>query len=239
MPTECRFLIAVCDDTDTDRARVAGLADEIMSAAKVRHSITCFDSAEALLAAIQGGAQFSVLLLDVMMNEMNGMELARLLRQQQNKTDIIFISSNRDMAMYGYEVNAARYLAKPVDRDKLKDALLYCHRNWREKKEILLPTGKGQHRISFADIQFVEAFDRGTRFVLTRTALDTKLKFSEVEAMLPKSAFLVCHRAYIVNVTRVVCIRPYEFEMDSGEVVPIGKNRYYEINRKFIDRIAD
>ena len=49
------------------------------------------------------------------------------------------MSSNREMAMRGYEVSAARYLAKP-----LREALLYCCKTFCEKKEILLPTSKGQ-----------------------------------------------------------------------------------------------
>ena len=49
------------------------------------------------------------------------------------------MSSNREMAMRGYEVSAARYLAKP-----LREALLYCCKTFCEKKEILLPTSKDQ-----------------------------------------------------------------------------------------------
>lgn len=103
MPTECRLQIAVCDDLEEDRVKTAAMTGEILKDARIRHSVTCFESAKALLEAIAGGAQYSILLLDVMMDEMNGMELARLLRQQQSKTDIIFVSTNREMAMWGYE----------------------------------------------------------------------------------------------------------------------------------------
>ena len=143
------------------------------------------------------------------------------------------------MALCGYEVSAVRYLAKPLDESKLKEALLYCYRIWQEKKEILLPTDMGKHRTSFSDIQYVEAFNRGTRFVLANETVESRLKFGEVEAMLPRSAFVLCHRAYIVNLSCIKFIRPYEFLLRSGENVPIGKGRYPAIRKKFIDYIAD
>lgn len=239
MSTESELKIAVCDDIQTNCAQIIGMTKQILQDAEILHSVSGYESARRLLTDIQNGAQFHILLLDVMMDEMNGMELAAELRKQQNKVNIIFISSNREMALCGYEVSAVRYLAKPLDEDKLKEALFYCYRIWQEKKEILLPTDKGKHRISFADIQYVEAFNRGTRFVLANETVESRHKFGEVEAMLPSSAFVLCHRAYIVNLSCIKFIRPYEFLLRSGETVPIGKGRYSAIRKKFIDYIAD
>ena len=85
----------------------------------------------------------------------------------------------------------------------------------------------------------MEAFDRGTRFVLTDETVETKLKFSEVEAMLPKASFLLCHRAYIVNLAQTKRINQYEFLMKSGVTVPISRLRYNEINRQFVSFFRD
>ena len=168
-----------------------------------------------------------------------GTALAQKLRDQGDNTAIIFISISQEMACRGYRVNAARYLVKPLDREELKEALLYCYDKWQDKKEILLPTFHGQHRTSFRDIQYVEAYDRGTRFVLANETVETKLKFGETEALLPKSMFLMCHRAYIVNLTFTKNIRQYEFVMKSGAVVPISRYRYNDVNQAFVDFLTD
>lgn len=89
------------------------------------------------------------------------------------------------------------------------------------------------------DIQYVEAYDRGTRFFLTNETVETKLKFGETEALLPKSMFLMCHRAYIVNLALTKNIRQYEFIMKSGTVVPISRHRYNDVNRQFVDFVTD
>ena len=231
--------IAVVDDMEQDRVQIMEETDAILSHAQIAHSIDCYADAEALLDAIQGGRKYHLLLLDVLMDEMDGMALAAELRKEGNPAAIIFISVSQEMARRGYKVEASRYLIKPLDQEELKEALLYCYDKWQYKKEILLPTDHGQHRTSFSDIQFVEAFGRGTRFVLSDETVESRLKFSEAEALLPKSSFILCHRAYIVNLALTKRIRPYEFAMKSGAVVPISRLRYNEINRQFMDFFRD
>ena len=238
MPTDNELKIAVVDDIEQDRVQIAEQTRDILCQAKIPHSIDRYADGKSLLDDLRSGKKYNLLLLDVMMDEMDGMELADELRKQGRCPNIIFISINREMALYGYERNAVRYLAKPLDQAKLEEALMYCCTLWQQKKEILLPTNKGQYRISFSDIQFVEAFDRGTRFYFHGEAVESSMKFGEVEAWLPKSLFLLCHRAFIVNLSCVKSIKNYEFALESGSIVPIGKNRYSEIYKRFIDYIS-
>lgn len=238
MLTNTELKIAVVDDIEQDRVQIADMAKDVLRNAKIPHSISGYADGRSLLDAIRSGRKYDLLLLDVLMDEMDGMELADELHRQGHYTTIIFISINREMALYGYEREAVRYLAKPLDRVKLEEALKHCYSLWQEKKEILLPTNQGQYRTSFADIQFVEAFDRGTRFYFDSKTVECRMKFGEVEAWLPKSLFLCCHRAFIVNLSHVCTIRNYEFTLPNGKIVPISKNRYSEIYKNFVDYIA-
>jgi DNA-binding LytR/AlgR family response regulator len=230
--------IAVADDMELDRERIAEMTRSILLREKIPHSISCYADGEELLAEIRGGRRFTLLLLDVMMGALNGIGLAGALRELGDRTMIVFISSSHEMARLGYRVDALRYVVKPVEEAELKEALLHCHRQWQAKKEILLPNEKGHYRTSFPDIQFVEAYDRGTRFVLSGETVYSSLKFSEVETMLPQSSFIHCHRAYLVNVAYVKRIRPREFVMRSGDLVPISKHRYAEVSKRFFDCIS-
>ena len=239
MSMDNELRIAVVDDLEQDRVQVVEATDAVLDFAKIPHSIDRYADAKALLSAIRSGGKYMLLILDVLMDEMDGMALAKELRDQGNNTAIIFVSTSQEMARRGYQVNAARYLIKPVDREELKEALLYCHEQWQNKKEILLPTINGQHRTSFMDIQYVEAYDRGTRFFLTNETVETKLKFSETEALLPKSTFILCHWAYIVNLALTKNIRQYEFIMKSGAAVPISRYRYNDVNQAFVDFVTD
>ena len=148
--------IAICDDESADLAEMETITSELLEAEGISCDISRFGDAGSLLSAVNGAEIFDILLLDVMMENLNGIELAAALRKQGNDTAIVFISINREMALLGYEVSAVRYLAKPIQREKLREALLYCCRTYLTQKEILLPTAEGQRRILVSDVMYIE-----------------------------------------------------------------------------------
>ncbi|MGN1004628.1 MAG: LytR/AlgR family response regulator transcription factor [Oscillospiraceae bacterium] len=226
--------IAVCDDEALDRQQIAELVDQTMLEEGLSCRIASYESGTALLSAIQNGAQFQILLLDVMMDGLDGMALAAALREMGDHTAIVFISSNREMAMRGYEVEALRYLAKPVDRARLQEALMYCYRTRLEQKEILLPTAGGQSRILLSDLVYAETWERGVRLILKDGQTETGMKISELAAMLPERQFVFCHRTILVNLAFIQSIRYCELELKSGARLPVSKYRQSEIRKKFM-----
>ena len=231
--------IAVCDDMSEDVKRNSEMTSDVLSEENISFEISEYTCGQKLTEDIENGKSFHILLLDVVMGKSDGIDLAAKLRTiVDDDTQIVFISGNREMAMRGYEVSAARYLAKPLEREKLKEALLYCCRLLKAKKEILIPANQGKYRVSFSDIQYVEAFDRGTRFTLKNDSFESNLKFSEAERMFSEEDFLLCHRGLIVNLSWVQLIRRYEFVLKNGRTVPIGKGRYAETYKKFVDFIT-
>ena len=177
------------------------ITSQLLEAEGISCGISRFGDAGSLLSAAQDGETFDILLLDVMMEKLNGIELAAALRKQGNDTAIVFISINREMALLGYEVSAVRYLAKPIQWEKLREALLYCCRTYLMQKEILLPTAEGQRRILVSDVIYIEPWERGTRLVLTGEECKSSVKISELERLLPKERFAFCHRTLLVNLT--------------------------------------
>ena len=230
-----QYSIAVCDDIASDREEIVRLTEAYYREEGVAFRIKDYESAASLLAAIEGGEKFHLLLLDVMMENLNGIELAAALRRQRDDTAIVFVSLNREMALLGYEVAAARYLSKPLNVEKLQEALAFCYQSFHESREILVPTAKGGLRIVPQDIFFVEAGERGTRVFLPDEKIDTSLRMFEQEAMLPQKQFVLCHRAFLVNLAAVKYIRRYELELQNGMVVPISKHRFNFVKDRLIE----
>jgi len=226
--------IAICDDETIDRQQAADLTSEIMAAEGLVCGLCAYESATDLLNAIQGGEQFQILLLDVMMEGLDGMELAAALRRLGDATCIIFMSTNREMALRGYEVSAARYLAKPLRKEQLREALLYCYKTFCEEKEILVPTTKGRRRIALSDILYVEAMERMTKLVLRDRQEEVGMKFSEMTALLPERHFVLCHRSYLVNLEHIAYIRSRDLELTTGEVLPVSRYRAEALQKQFV-----
>ena len=225
--------IAICDDDKMSLKKNVYMTEVILKEAGIEYRIEEYDNATSLLESVQRGAQFQILLLDVMMSEMDGMELAVELRNQKIDVEIIFISGDQETALRGYEVAAARYLVKPVLLERLKEALLYCCKKCKEKKEYVVLTGLGNYKIFLSEIRYVEAFDRGARFYLQDDYVDTKIKMSDAEILLHADRFVLCHRAYMVNISEIRVVRRYEIELKSGELIPVSRNRYNEVYSKF------
>ena len=221
------IFIAICDDEPNDLTEIESITKELLAAEKISCRISKFRDAASLLSVVEGGAAFDILLLDVM-------ELAAALRKQGNDAAIIFISINRDMALLGYEVSAVRYLAKPIQREKLQEALLYCYNKQLMQKEILLPTPEGQRRIFVSDVIYIEPWERGTRLILPSEECKSNVKISELEQMLPKDKFVFCHRTLLVNLAFVQSIRYCELTLKTGQILPVSKYRQAELKESFL-----
>lgn len=234
MPENSTLQIAICDDEQIDRQQAADLTREIMVAEGLACSLSSYESATALLTAIQSGAQFHILLLDVMMDGLDGMELAAALRKLGDSTAIIFMSTNRELALRGYEVSAARYLAKPLREDQLREALLYCYKTFCENKELLLPTEKGQSKLAPSDIIYVESWERGSRLQLTSGPIETSVRISELASMLPERSFTFCHRTILVNLAFIKHLRANEIELADGRTLPVSKHRVSELKKRLL-----
>lgn len=226
--------IAVCDDDPTDCGQIEQLTRELMAAEGLTCTVTGYGSAKGLLQAMQSGARFHILLLDVMMDSLDGITLAAALRKQGEEAAIIFVSSNQEMAMRGYEVSAARYLAKPVQEPQMREALLYCYKTCCENREILLPTEKGQSKLLFSDIAYVESWGRGSRIQFTDGSIKTPMRISEMAAMLPERSFTFCHRIILVNLAFIKHLRSREIELAGGETLPVSKYRFPELKRRLL-----
>lgn len=229
------FDIAVCDDVQTDREEIAHLTEEICRAEGIRSRIERFEHAEALLEAIQGGEHFALLLIDVLLPGLDGMELARVLRGQNEQASIVFVSCNREMALQGYEVSAARYLAKPLDPEKMKEAILFCYGQYQKARGLLLPVGGSMRRIAPKDIYYVEIMGRKCRIRLEQEECDVSLSMSELEDMLPEHDFIRCHQSFLVNWHHVQSLRTTAIELTDKRIVPVSKHRLKQVRQAFVD----
>lgn len=235
---QAEFHIAVCDDEPSDCREIAALAREIFQEENHRCQVSLYSGGGELLSAVRDGAKFHILLLDVMMDGMDGMELAGSLRGMGDHTAIIFISSNREMALKGYEVAAVRYLEKPLRPERLREALLFCAKRIYEKRGILLPASRGQRRISTSQILYGEALERAVLLRLTDGQEMISMKFSDFEALLPPGQFALCHRSYVVNLAYVSYIRSRDLELTTGDILPVSKYRRKQVEEKLMDYLS-
>ena len=227
------FRIVICDDEKIDRKQIKDMTMKICREEKFETEISCYETAKKLLEDLKNGKEYDLFLLDVMMPEQDGMELAKQLRSQKIKKNIVFISVNREMALQGYEVEAARYLAKPVDKEKLREAVRFCYEKFGNDRPILLPVNGSIRQVSPKDIYYIEIAGRKSRIWQEKEEWDTNLSFSELERMLKDQGFVRCYQSFLVNCRHVKNFRTSSMELTNGRSVPVSKHRVKQVRQFF------
>ena len=225
--------IAICDDNEEQTAELRRLLGEWTADKPFALMIDEYISAESFLFSYPD-KPCSLLLLDIEMKKLNGMELARKLRADGDMLPIVFVTGYADYMSDGYEVEALHYLLKPVDKDKLFAVLdRYVQRHSPEKEIMLECDGRTLH-VSPDTIIYCEAMGKKTVVRLSDgKTLDCAAGISTLAELLT-DGFVACHRSYIVNLRFVRSIGKAELTLDGGGIIPISRRLYKDINEKFI-----
>ena len=146
--------IAVCDDDLRELREIMSLIEEYPRKAAYGISATAFSNSEELAERI---GEFDVFLLDYRMPDIDGLELARRIREEYMTTKtIIFISQYDDIVYDAFEVHAHRYLTKPVEKEKLYRALNELDKDAYSFRRLLVRNGGDSKLIDIDSICYQE-----------------------------------------------------------------------------------
>lgn len=226
--------IMICDDEiyilDTLKQRLK----EYYSSLDVL--ILSASSGEELLRLVEReqGDVFCIF-LDIEMEGMDGLETARRLRTEYPALPILLLTSHTELALEGYEVQAFRFLAKPLRQEKLVEALRAVEKSVRtaETHKLRIAAGDREIYVDCRDISYVKSENVYLNIVTTgeessgqehgRLLMRGKLK--ELLTRLPEYIFCQIHRSYIVNLSHVASFDGRNVQMDTGESLPVSGGR--------------
>lgn len=230
--------VAICDD---DKVLLGNLDREVELWAQEEQalcSVELFATAEAFLFAWEEKRDIEILLLDIEMPGMDGMELARRLRRRGERLGIIFVTGNPDFALEGYDLEAVSYLVKPIKRDRLRAALNRAVRQTGSRKALLVSIAAGEvEKVYVSDIRLLES--RGHETVLLmrdgrEIACKEPLRQLEQELGESEEAFFKPHRSYVINLGYVDRMTKKDVRMEGGTLIPIARGKWEELNRAYM-----
>ena len=159
--------IALCDDHLTDRNTMeAYLKKYGQMHPEYEISVDIYPDAAGLFGARNAGHEFDLYLLDILLPDGNGIEIAKELRKSQVNAVIIFLTSSPDYSLEAFGVKAMQYLLKPVQPEKLYSALDDAAGLTQLvlPKMMLVSSSDGKVQIRFHNICFVECWNRILHF---------------------------------------------------------------------------
>lgn len=230
--------ISICEDEKEQQELLKTYIDQIFDGLSIKYKLEVFNSGEELLESYPKDA--NILLLDIQMGQINGMETARKIRQLDGKVEIIFITSLIEYALDGYEVRAYRYLIKPVKYENLKENIINCIKEVDIKNKYIMIKEQGnQIKLDINEITYIEV-QRGT---ITIHTLNEVYKINEtmsnIENEIACSRFFRCHKSFLVNLEHVKSIKQYVVILENSEEVPVSRYRFKDTKDKLFDLIEE
>lgn len=226
--------IALCDDERAQTDYLKSKLDLFAEATHRRFQCRAFTSAEAFLFEYRENNAYDMLFLDIEMDGMNGIELARELRKENDTLQIIFITGYPDYIGDGYDVSALHYLLKPVSTEKL---FAVCTRAMelleKQPRCHLLPVGKEVVRVFEKDILYGESEGHYVNLHVGKTVYKLRMTIPELEKRLG-GAFFKCSRSFVVGLRHVARVTKTDVFLEDGTSLPLGKGLYDSINTALI-----
>ena len=226
--------LAYCDDEEIQLEYMQRLAEHWAKQAGVPLTYCAYKSAEELLFENTEGYPFDLLILDIDMRGMSGMELARKIRAKDAGIPILFLTNKREYVFEGYEVQALRYLLKPMSEEKLFPLLTEVCTASKEVAQGLIVSADGEHcKIAMSDILDLEADGHYVKIHTVKRDYMVKRVFTELAEELAEG-FVSTHRSYLVHLLHVERVQRTECILSDGSSVPISRNSYKDVNEAFI-----
>jgi len=232
--------VCICDDDPRDVARLQALAESFAGEhPEFPLRIQTFFSPSDLLEHLEKGGGFDLYLLDILMPQLKGVELAERIRARGGDAEILFLSASREYALEAFDVEACGYLLKPVDKEKFDRVLLSAAGRLTRPENpcLLLKTRDGLRRIPFRELAVVESFNHERVCTLTdgSRATTTDTLASIMERLSGDSRFFSPHRAYIVNLEHIASLNATHAILSTGQRVPVARTSCAALKRAYVD----
>ena len=229
-----KYKIVICDDEQNQIEYITSIVASWSAHEGHSCEIRTFASAEAFLFEYEEDKAYDILLLDVEMKNMNGIELAKRIRKDNNRAEIIFITSHFEFVGEGYEVDALHYLIKPISADKLTQVLTKAAEKLSvEPSSVVIFCGCETVKLYEADILYVESF---LHYIVIHTK-DKEYRIKESISVFEdrlSDDFYRIHRSYVVSLKHITYISRTSVNIGNTEL-PLSRGKYDDINRAFIE----
>ncbi len=226
--------IAICDDNAIMRDDLKNRLMEYALSKNLIFLYSDFSNGDDLIAS---NRNFDLIFLDYKMEGINGLETARRLRKNSNNTAIIFLTSYPHVVFDTFEVNAYRFLLKPVDNAKLNAAMDDFLADLDDDKFIAIKTDEDTKRIKIDDIIYAEASDKYCYIRTVDENILYKKTLSEFEKLLPADKFYRSHRTYLVGFRHILSHTSSDILFDNKEKAQISKLKQTSFKNAFLDYI--
>lgn len=229
--------IGICEDDETQCRYLKQEIRQYCDRSGMHAEIEVFQSAEALLFQYPLDLPFHCLLLDIGLKKMDGMDLAKQIRERDRELPIIFITGDKDSVFDGYKVGAVRYLLKPYQKRDLEEALsCICEMvQGRGTEEYIGFRYQGEYmKLKKSEILLAEVQGHYLCVRTKEKEYTYKGSMKQLRQEWSEECFCMANRSVLVNVLNVEKITRTKCHLADGITVPVSRGCYQNLNQVFV-----
>lgn len=214
--------VAICDDERSMQIVLEKLLNEYSKIRNIDVSIDKYNNGHDLIRCLND-KEYEIVFMDYQMGNIDGIETSRLIRNRDKDCIIIFVSAYPEVAVDSYEVNTFRFIVKPINKEKLFNAIDDYLKSKDYDNLLILKTHEGTWKIKMSDIIYAEAKGKHTVLRTIQKTFEIHIHLKKIEEKLPTEKFCRCQRSYIAGFSHIENHTNAEIIFDNGERALIGK----------------
>lgn len=236
-----KMKIAICDDDLAFLQELSTCLKQYGNEHNCEIVYETFTNPLELVARIEKGIHYDVILLDIYMPGINGIQCAKDIRNYDSYVEIIFLTSSTEFAIDSYSVRAYHYLLKPLRQESLFLLLdqLTAEIKAREKNILIVKCKNGLVKISLSKLEYCEVINRKIMLHLTNgEEYESGSRMNELEEKLQDfGMFLRPHRSFLINMDYIHTLTTQSIIMESGVKIPVPREKYTQIKKIYMEYV--
>lgn len=233
MQTGNQMKIAIVDDDEKDRALMLELVSDYLDINNYNIRLDQYTSGEEFLA---GPVEtYTLVILDIFMGQLNGIETAKKLMADHPNLQIIFCSTSNAYAAESYDVSALRYFIKPISREKLfgtLDRFFHVHTSLRM---LTFKQNRMDESVYLSEVLWVEADGHSSILHTKKGDIKTRTGISQIAEQLQGADFVKPIRYALVSLRYITEIPGEVITLADGAQIPVSRDQRAAMKKEFAD----
>lgn len=224
--------IAICDDDINSINRIEQFLQPYMDSEEL--NIDTYISGKEFIENINGVKVYDIVYLDIEMSEMSGLEIAGLLKRNNNNTIIIFITAHMNYVSDTFRLGAFQFLLKPIEESVFNTDFLRAVNEYKRIHHLYKIRWKDSVSfVKYGDIYYIEGYNRHLFISCDDERRECVGKIQEEEQKLELYNFVRCHQGFLVNMAKIKEINRKALILVNDIQIPVGRKFRENLLLKF------
>lgn len=221
--------ILLCDDEQQYIEALKIHIEEFLKSRSISFEIFTFNNPQSI---VESNTVYQLAFLDIQMNELDGISLAKILKERNNKIIIFFVTSYNVYQDDAMDLRAFRFFEKPYNVERLysglEKAMEYIDESYID---FYIYTNNEHKKILTNDVIYVERGNRQVTLVTTKGNYTTRETFDEWSEILQNSFFYKVHKSFIINLHYVTSYKYSEIFIQNNIRIPIASRKQADFHK--------